>query len=155
MGATLSPLPHAQTVGKYLKNHMKVKYNEQEKSIEINDGLKTSYLILGILMLLNIFNAGLNLYNINDGQLDMTGYTWIFVGVLSIAVLIFVLLQKTTLEKIPLNQIKRLKEKQILGRKRFSLELQNGKLRDLTKFNTQSDITELKKMFSDIGIETN
>tara|TARA_R110000737_G_scaffold56903_2_gene81844 strand:+ start:860 stop:1093 length:234 start_codon:yes stop_codon:yes gene_type:complete len=76
------------------------------------------------------------------------------VGVLSIRTLTYLLLKKTTLKKIPLNQIKRLKEKQILGKKRFSLELKNGKLRNLTKLNKQSDINELKRMFSDIGIET-
>ena len=132
---------------------MKVKYNEQEKSIEIKDGLKTSYLILGILMILNIFNASLNLYNMNEGQLYMVGYIWVFVGILSIGVLAYVLLKKTTLDKIPLDQISRLKEKQILGKKRFSLELKNGKIRDLIKLNTQADVTELKKMFSEIGIK--
>jgi hypothetical protein len=133
---------------------MKVKYNVQEKTIEINDGLKTSYFALRILMLLNIFTAGLNLYNQNDGQLNMFGYFWIFIGVLSLGTLAYLLLKKTTLKKIPLKQIKRLKEKQILGKKRFSLELKNGKLRELTKLNKQSDINELKRMFSVIGIET-
>ncbi|ADV47574.1 hypothetical protein Celal_0231 [Cellulophaga algicola DSM 14237] len=133
---------------------MKIKYIAQEKSIEINDGLKTSYLIIGFLMLLNIFNAVINLYKIKDGELNMIGYIWIFVGAISIGAVVYVLLKKTTLKKIPLDQIKRLKEKQILGRKRFSLELQNGKLRDLIKLGTQSDIKELKKMFNDIGIET-
>tara|TARA_R110000744_G_scaffold25339_1_gene62969 strand:- start:204 stop:641 length:438 start_codon:yes stop_codon:yes gene_type:complete len=134
---------------------MRVKYNEQEKSIEIKDRLKTQYFALNFLLVLNIFNACMNLYNLSDKQLDWIGYIWILVGILSIAVLVYLLLKKTTLEKIPLNQIKRLKEKQVLGRKRFSLELQNGKLRDLTKLNNQSDITDLKRMFSDIGIESN
>tara|TARA_R110002049_G_scaffold74799_2_gene192597 strand:- start:7599 stop:8003 length:405 start_codon:yes stop_codon:yes gene_type:complete len=134
---------------------MKVKYNEQEKTIEINDALQTSYSILGILMLINIFNAGLNLYKMDDGQLEMIGYIWILVVALSLGVLAYGLLKKTADNKIPLNQIKRLKEKQVLGRKRFSLELKNGKLRDLTKLNSQSEINELKRIFTDIGIETN
>lgn len=133
---------------------MKIQYNEKEKSLEIDDRLKTHYFALKFLMILNIFTAGINLYTMNGRQFGWIGFVWIFVGILSIVGLIYMWLKKTTLEKIPLEKIIRLKEKKILGMKRFSLELKNGKLRDIIKLNTQSDIMELKKMFADIGIET-
>lgn len=131
---------------------MKVTYNEEEKIVEIKDRLKTSYFMLRIILLLNILNASINLYNMNDRELDGIGFIWVFVGILSAGILTYGLLKKTTLEKIPLNQIQRLKEKQFFGKKRFSLELKNGKTRDLIKIDSQADITVLKHMFSEIGI---
>ena len=133
---------------------MKIKYNEKENSIEIKDGQKTQYYTIGFLMLINIFNAVVNLLNMNSKQLDWMGYIWVITGGLSLVILAYYLFKKTTLDKIPLEKIRRLKEKNILGVKRFSLELTNGKLRDLTQLKAQSDIAELKKMFADRGIKT-
>jgi hypothetical protein len=134
---------------------MKVKYNEKEKSIEIKDGLKAPYLILKILMILNIITASGYIYNTYEGKLGLLGNIYIVLGILSFGVLLYIIFKKSTQEKIPLNDITRLREKSIFGRSRFSLELKNGKVRDLTKLKLQSDITELKKLFSDIGITAN
>jgi len=47
-----------------------------------------------------------------------------------------------------------LTETQIFGRKRFSLKLKNGKLRDLMEMKKESDIIETKELLKNIGIET-
>jgi len=133
---------------------MIIKYNDKENSIEIKDGQKTQYYAIGFLMLINIFNAVVNLLNMNSKQLDWIGYIWVITGGLSLVILAYYLFTKTTLDKIPLEKISRLKKKNILGVKTFSLELTNGKFRDLTNLKEQSEISELKKMFADIGIKT-
>jgi len=131
---------------------MKITFDEHEKSIEIKDGLKTQYFILNFILALNIFNAIMNLYNMDDKQLNWIGFIWIFVGAISFGVLIYAILKKTAVEKIPVEQISRLREKKFLGRKRFSIALKNGKFRDLFKIKNKADIRQLKTLFEEIGI---
>ena len=132
---------------------MKIKYNEEDKSIEIKDKQKTQYYAINFLMIINIFNAVVNVYNMNDKQLDWMGYIWVILGIVSLVILVFFIIKKSTLDKIPLEKIQALREKNIFGKKSFSLQLTNGKLRDLTELKSQSDISELKKMFTEMGIE--
>ena len=68
--------------------------------------------------------------------------------------LIYQLMKKSASEKLNLTEIRSLTEKQIFGRKRFSLKLKNGKLRDLIEIKNESDISETKELFKNIGIET-
>jgi hypothetical protein len=132
---------------------MKVKYNEKEKSIEIKDKQKTQYYAIHFLMIINIFNAVVNLYGMRDKQLEFMGYVWIILGIISLGIFVFFILKKSTLSKIPLKKIVALKEKTIFGKKRFSLQLTNGKSRDLSELKTQSDTSELKIIFAEIGIK--
>ncbi|MBT8314423.1 MAG: hypothetical protein KJP26_08170 [Maribacter sp.] len=134
---------------------MNIKYNEKEQAIEIKDGLKAPYTILKILMIMNILNAILNLYNTREEQLGWMGYVWIVLGVLSFVILLYLIFKKSTQDKIPLNDITGLREKSVFGRKRFSLILKNGKMRDLIKLKSQADITELKNLVSEVGIVKN
>lgn len=133
---------------------MNIQYNQTKKSIEIKDKLKNRYLLLKLLMIVNLVNAVLNLSNIMNNQLNYIGYLWIFIGALSFGFLLYLLFKKTTVSQISIEKISSLKEKMFLGRQRFSLELTNGKFRDLTEIKTQSEIEELKKIFSEIGIKT-
>ena len=133
---------------------MKVKYNETENSIEINDGLGKSYLAIKMVLTMNIFTALLNLFNMKDNGFAYIGYLWMVVGASSLGVLLYLNFKKTTLNKISLEKIDGLKEKVRFGTTRFSLKLKNGKSRDLAKLKTQSGNMELKNMFEKIGIDT-
>ena len=88
-------------------------------------------------------------------QLEWMGFVWIILGLASMTMLIYQILKKSASEKLNLSEISSLTEKQIFGRKRFSLKLKNGKLRDLMELKNESDIIETKKLFTNIGIETN
>ena len=83
------------------------------------------------------------------------GFIWIIIGIFSIVMLIYQLLKKSASEKLNLSDISSLTEKQVFGRKRFSLKLKNGKLRDLMEMKNESDIKETKELFKNIGIEIN
>lgn len=132
---------------------MKIQYNKTEKLLEIKDGLKTQYFVLNLVMIMNVFNAVVNLYLIKDRPLGWFGYLWIILGILSIGVLVYQLLKKAAQSKIPLEDIKSLKEKEMLfGRKRLSLELKNGKSRDLIAVKAPSEMAEVKKLCHNIGI---
>jgi len=131
---------------------MKINYNELDKSIEIKDGLKSHYFIMKMLMILTILNAILNLYDVNKNELGFMEIIWFILGIISLIILYFFIVKKSTLEKIPIEKIKRLNEKSIFGRKRFSIELNDGKKRDLTEMKSQAEFNELRKLFSEIGI---
>ncbi|WP_047414171.1 hypothetical protein [Cellulophaga sp. Hel_I_12] len=133
---------------------MKIKYNEKEKSIEINDGLKTQYLLIKMMLIFTLINSILfPLFVLEKKQLEWMGFIWIILGLASIIMLIYQIMKKSTSEKLNLSEISSLIEKQIFGRKRFSLKLKNGKLRDLMEMKNESDIKEAKELFKNIGIQ--
>lgn len=131
---------------------MKIKYNEIEKSIEINDNLKFHYLVMKSIMILNLINAGLNLFLIREAEFGIKEIIWLFLGIISFVILYNFIFIKTTLEVIPIDDIKELKEKSFFGRKQFFIELNNGRKRYLNELKTQEEYLELKKLFSKIGI---
>ena len=131
---------------------MKIKYNESENIIEIKDGLHNQYLILKILMILNLANALIRLIGQNNTEFGVIEYFWIGIGIISFIALYFFLFKKSAAEKINVVEINRLKEKSIFGRKTFTLELKNGKNRDLGNFNNQFELVKAQELFSKIGI---
>ena len=133
---------------------MRIKYNEIEKSIEIKDSIESHYFILKMIMILNITNAILYLYDFTISKINFTEIFWFVLGIISLVFLYLFIFKKSTLEKIPAEEIKLLKQKNIFGRKQFILELNNGKTRELLEIKTQQEYSELKKTFSEIGIKT-
>ena len=131
---------------------MTIYYNEADKSIEITDGIKTYSVLMKLSMSLTLLNAILNLYDVYKTGLGFTEIVWIILGVASILILFRLFYKKSTLEKIPIEKIERIKEKSVFGRRRFSIQLKDGKSRDMNEIKTQSEFNELKKMFSAIGI---
>jgi hypothetical protein len=131
---------------------MKIKFNESENSIEIKDGLKNQYLILKILMILNLANAIIRIFGKQTTEYGFIEYIWIGLGVISLIALFMFLFKMSTAEKIPVGQISRLEEKTVLGKKRFALELKNGKKRNLGNFKTQSDLIKVRELFKTIRI---
>ena len=132
---------------------MKISYSESDRAIEIRDGLKTHVLLIKVLMFLNLANSVLNLLDLSAANFGFIKLIWIFLGMISVIVLYRFTFKKSTMEKIPLDQIKGLSECIFLGRKKYFLELQNGKSRDLLEIKTDAEFKELKKMFTKIGIK--
>jgi FtsH-binding integral membrane protein len=133
---------------------MKINFNDKEKSIEIKDGLKTQYLMIKIMLIFTFINSILfPVFVLDKKQLEWMGFIWIILGLASVIMLIYQIKKKSTSEKLNLSEISSLTEKQFFGRKRFSLKLKNGKLRDLMEMKNESDIIETKELFKNIGIE--
>ncbi|MGB7841629.1 MAG: hypothetical protein WBL21_02480 [Salinimicrobium sp.] len=127
-----------------------VKYNETQKSIEIDDGLKTQYWFVNFMGILVIINSVLYpVFVLNKEQFQWFGFIWVIIGLVSVILLAYKLLKKTAAEKIKLAEIKDLEEKEFLGRKKLRLNLTNGKSRDLL-----SDIVETKRFLRELGIPT-
>ena len=93
------------------------------------------------------------LFVLDEKQMEWMGFIWIILGIFSIVLFIYQILKKTTSEKLNISEISSLNEKQVFGRKRFSLKLKNGKFRDLMEMKNESDIIKTKEMFENIGIK--
>ncbi|MFT7036985.1 MAG: hypothetical protein ACJA2S_005527 [Cyclobacteriaceae bacterium] len=132
---------------------MKIKYNKIENSIEIKDGLKNQYMLLKFVMITNLLNALLNLYDVRDTGIGFIEIIWMILGIVSIVMMFVFIAKRSTLENVPIEKIKRLKEKTFFGRKRFSLELVDGKRRNLMELKTQAEIDQLRKVISDRCIQ--
>jgi hypothetical protein len=135
---------------------MKIKFNDIEKSIEIKDGLKTQYLMIKMMIIITLLNSILfPVFVLDKKEPEWLRFTWVILGLTCLIMLIYLVMKKSTSEKLILSEINSLTEKQIFGRKRFSLKLKNGKMRDLIEMKNELDIKETKELFQNIGIETN
>jgi|26BtaG_2_1085354.scaffolds.fasta_scaffold01695_2 hypothetical protein len=134
---------------------MKITFNENEKSIEIKDGLKTQFLLLKISLGFVLANSVLfPVFVLDKKQFEWMGFIWILLGLVIIVLIAYQLLKKTASEKLKLSDISSLNEKQFFGRKMLRLKLKNGKTRDLIDVKSQKDISEIKAFFNTIGIQT-
>ncbi|AUC77398.1 hypothetical protein [Olleya sp. Bg11-27] len=131
---------------------MHINYNEKDKTIDIKDGLKTQYLMIKALMILNLVNAILNASYISDTGIGLMQIIWIILGITSIVVLYFYFFKKSSQEKIAVKSIEQLTEKTVFGSKRLSLKLTNGKSRDIVYLKTPEQITKVKKILTKIGV---
>ena len=132
---------------------MKITYNETEKCVELKDGLKNHFLLMKVLMILNLANSILNLSDVYFNNFKFINLVWAILGAISILLLYKFIVKKTSAEKVPVDQIKGLDERIFMGRKKYFLELKNGKKRDLLEVKSDSEFKDLKKMFKKIGIQ--
>lgn len=133
---------------------MKITYNEAEKIIEIDDDARSHYVLLRFSLVMNLVLVFLNLYDIKKTGIGFIDGIWIALGIISIVLFFIQIYKKSASSTIPIHSIKQLNEKLFFGNKWFSLQLKNGKKRDLGKLKTNADIAALKKLCSDIGILT-
>lgn len=131
---------------------MKINYNVTENSIEINDDIKNHYLILKIVMTLNLINAIIRLTRLSKIEFGIEEYFWCSIGIISLFVLYFYHFNVSSAEIIKVDEIKQLNEKNIFGNKKFSLELKNGKKRNLRNFKSENEIEELRFFLTKNGI---
>jgi Na+/melibiose symporter-like transporter len=130
---------------------MNINYNEVDKTIEIKDGLKSHVFLINFLMVLNLLSAILNLSDVK-ASFGFMKIIWLVIGVVSIVILYNSIFKKSTKEKIPADQIKGLDKRVFLGRKKYFIELKNGKTRDLVEVKSEEDRKQLSEMFRKNGI---
>jgi hypothetical protein len=125
---------------------MNIKVNAIEKTITITDDLKSHYLMLTIICVLNLFSAVIQL--LDRSKTDIVGKDIIFIviGSGSIILLYIILLKKTTLNNIPIDAIERLSDKKMFWKKQYGIRLKNGRFRDLKEIKTQKEFNELKEL---------
>jgi len=88
---------------------MKINYNKVERSIVIKDDIKNHYFIMKLLLVLNLLNAILRLYDVKEFRFQEI--IWLLLGIISVIVLYYFTVKKSTLNKIPVEKIKQLKDR--------------------------------------------
>ena len=127
-------------------------YNETDNTIEIKDDIKMIYLLYKILITLNIISASIQLFNLNKSELSLEIIIWSTIGAFSFIIGLFLFLKRSIQQKIPIDAINGLSKSNILGRSKYSIELKNGKKRELPNVKTQGQFKEVQKMFDKIGV---
>lgn len=69
--------------------------------------------------------------------------------------LVYQILTKSAAKKLKVSEISHLKEKQVFGKKKLGLKLQNGKHRDFIGIKSNSNMEEAKKLFENLGVKVN
>ena len=109
--------------------------------------------MLRILLILNIANALIRLIGQDKIDYGVIEYFWIAIGSISLIAFYFFLFRISTAEKIPLGDIKSLKEKSVFGRRRFSFVLSNGKQRHLGSFKSELELAKFMELIETTGIK--
>ncbi len=84
---------------------MNIKYNKIEKSIEIKDALYNHYLILKSVMILNLISSVLQLLDVDKVQIGFKEILLSIVAIISLVALYVFFFKRTTLNKIPIENI--------------------------------------------------
>ena len=132
---------------------MKITYNEKENSLEIKDGIKKQYFILKLLMVLNLINALVRLIDVDKSEFGFIEIIWLVLGIISLILLYFFIFKRSTADKIEIEKIIGLKEKSAFGRKRFYLELADGKQRSLLSFKNEFEFAKIRELLTKVGIK--
>ena len=131
---------------------MNIAYNPTDNTVEIYDDLRTQYLIYKGVLILILTNTFIRIYKAPEDSLSYVQTIWAILGIISILFLALFLTRKSSAERIKLKNIKRLKVKSFLGRKRYVFILKNGKQRKLKTLQNNNDLQHLIHLCDRVGI---
>jgi len=122
---------------------MKKKYrlNDEHDALILDDSYRIGIIFATFAMLLQVLTAIVYIVKANFSFTDGIVQIHTVTATICIVCLIWFKLKKTTKNIIPLTKIIDLKERNIMGQKRYSLCLTNGKRRNLN-IDARTDIKE-------------
>lgn len=132
---------------------MNITYNEQDKTINVKDGLKSHLFLIKFLMIVTLINSVVNVYDLNSMNFTYVSALWIVLGIVAALFLYNFTVKKSGLEKIPAYQIQGLGERVFSGRKKYFIILEKGKTRDLLDVKTEADRKKVEQIFKKNGIK--
>ncbi|WP_037319501.1 hypothetical protein [Salegentibacter sp. Hel_I_6] len=125
---------------------MKIKLDDENREIRIDDNIKITYWMLKFVMISNIFQMLLQVFNTPVANWDVLTWFWIPIGLTSLFILYY-FTKLSTAEVVPLEEIQHPVLKNFFGRKRLSLKLKNGKTRHLPT-NSIKEMEHIKNFIS-------
>lgn len=132
---------------------MNITYNDQDKTINVKDGLKSHLFLMKFLMIVTLINSVVNVYDLNSMNFTYVSALWIVLGIVAALFLYNFTVKKSGLEKIPAYQIQGLGERVFSGRKKYFIILEKGKTRDLLDVKTEADRKKVEQIFKKNGIK--
>ena len=132
---------------------MNITYNDQDKTINVKDGLKSHLFLMKFLMFVTLINSVVNVYDLNSMNFTYVSALWIVLGIVAALFLYNFTVKKSGLEKIHGYQIQGLGERVFSGRKKYFIILEKGKTRDLLDVKTEADRKKVEQIFKKNGIK--
>ncbi|WP_339657726.1 hypothetical protein [Flavobacterium frigidarium] len=132
---------------------MNITYNDQDKTINVKDGLKSHLFLMKFLMIVTLINSVVNVYDLNSMNFTYVSALWIVLGIVAALFLYNFTVKKSGLEKIPAYQIQGLGERVFSGRKKYFIVLEKGRTRDLLDVKTEADRKKVEQIFKKNGIK--
>ena len=132
---------------------MNITYNEQDKTINVKDGLKSHLFLMKFLMVITLINAVVNVYDLNTMNFTFVTALWLVLGVGAALFLYHFTVRRSGLEKISGYQIQGIGERTFSGRKKYFIILEKGKTRDLLEVKTEADRKKVALLFKKNGIK--
>ena len=131
---------------------MQIEYNAQEKSLTINDGLKTQYLLVKAMLGILLINAVIITVIASKTGFGSLDYVWVVFGLIASYALYNLIFKKSTQQEIATKDIDHLQIRNIRGKSHFSLVLKNGKTRNLAVFSKNNGEKRMIQLFNKAGI---
>ena len=131
---------------------MQIEYNEAQNVIVIDDKMRSTQKWLNVLLISTFLFAAANIYDLRDMVYEPEDYLYPVLTAMSLFGLGYGLLRKTADREIAVDRIKRLRTRRILGNRRFSFLLTDGKVRDLPYVDTEVDRNKLLRIAEEAGI---
>lgn len=124
----------------------------ENDTLKIDDNYKTNMWLSIIICITSIFNAIVILIKKPIQEFDALNYLVLSTGFMVLIALVWFLYKKLMLKEVPLEQIEKLHSFSIMGSRRYSLHLKNGKRRDL--HIDQVGAKNLAEMLESVNIKT-
>ena len=132
---------------------MQIDFDEKNKKINIRDDLKSQYLLIKVTLFILLGNALIILATAVNSGFGLFDFIWILLGIMAIYVLYILFVKKTANSELFVSEINCLNIVQKRNSTHFSLELKNGKERNLAVFSNDEDEKRLIQLCNKAGIK--
>lgn len=127
---------------------MQIEYNKQQETFVIEDGLKSQYLLIKIMMAILLVNSIVMMITASRTGFSTIDYLWGFFGIIASFTLYNLIFKKSTVKELHAKDIDHLKVRSIRDKSHFSLVLKNGKVRNLAVFSDDKEVQRLIQLFT-------
>ncbi len=128
--------------------------NDSQDTLIINDNYGRNIFLGNLLLIIKVVVAILILTKSNFNLNELISQIYIIIGSICLIALIWFQLKRTTDSTIPIHLIHKFKTRNIVGGKRYTLKLKNGKSRDLVFYGDDytKELDSLKELLTKCNI---
>ncbi|TDQ28578.1 hypothetical protein [Tenacibaculum caenipelagi] len=132
---------------------MQLEFDKQQQKLKIKDEVPTHSWLVIFLMLVNVFNMAIQLFFMSYAKNELLFIVMLFLGLISVAVVLFYVLQRSWKSNYKLADVKGIEVRKVLGRERIFLKLLNGRKRSFSILKDEKELENLKRTLISMGIK--
>lgn len=133
---------------------MQLEFDKQKQEINIKDGVPNHVKLVLVLMFVNLFNMIIQLSIISFEKNELIYSIMVLVAVISCVAILFYFLKRSWKSTYQLNAIAGVETKKVFGKEHVFLKLLNGKKRSFPVLKSESELENLKKTLTSMGIKS-